>query len=254
MDSSLTKKKHTGKNPGGLLWKSMKTTPPARSILRIKRSHTLLLIACICIFLAAKRREHVTRLVFDAARKLAQEQTFTENQVPSADQVALVPGTSIRGERLRERVETAARLLHAGIVSHLILSGDGRNPNYHEPHAMRQMLRELGIADRFMTEDPAGLSTYESVQRAGQIAAGRPLVIVTQELYCGRSLLLARGLGVKAIACAIPSDSPQASMKREELACVRALIDLAGLRQWTESWEQRRNAHLTSDHSASVQG
>lgn len=149
---------------------------------------------------------------------MTQTEIYSEHQVPASSQVALIPCTSIRGSLLRDCVETAPRLYHAGVVSHLILSGDGRSPSYHEPHAMRHMLHTLGMPDYAMIEAPAGLSTYESIRRAGQIAAGRRLVIFTQQLYCPRSILLARGLGVQAIACSIPIEPRESSLAREEAA------------------------------------
>ncbi|WP_395744762.1 vancomycin high temperature exclusion protein [Prosthecobacter sp.] len=231
----------------------MKTRSPSRPLLKIVRTLTLLAIGCTCLAQAWKRKDRLSRLVLEATRQLTRTDIFSEQQVPAAQQVALVPGTSIRGSLLRERVEAAARLYHAGLVSHLILSGDGRCPSYHEPHAMRRMLQGLGVPDYAMVEDPAGLSTYDSIHRAGQIAAGRRLVIVTQELYCPRSLLLARGLGVPAIACSIPNQPRETSLAREEAACVRAVLDLAGLRDWTEAWEQHGSKHLTLLPKASTQ-
>lgn len=108
----------------------------------------------------------------------------------------------------------------------------------HEPCVMRQMLTELRVPAWAMTEDAAGLSTYDSIQRAGCIAEGRRLIIVTQELHCARTLLLARGLGVEALACALPSEVTASGLAREEKACMRTLLDLAGFRAWTQEVEQ----------------
>lgn len=223
----------------------MKTRPPPCIRSRFRRSLTVLIIGCMCLILGWTKKERLCSLVLLAARRLAHATTYDERHVPAAaSQVALVPGTSIHGSLLRQRVETAARLYHAGLVSHLILSGDGRSASYHEPHAMRGMLRGLGVPGEVMTEDPAGLSTYESIQRAGQIAAGRRLVIVTQELHAARALLLARGLGVDAVACALPSQPERAGIEREEKACVRAILDLVGFHRVTEEWEQKGRINL----------
>lgn len=230
-----------GKFGVGSLFTSMKTLPPSRHALRLNRSLMLLVLGCTCLtlWLCCKNSGRLCSLVRDSMRRLTRTRIMTEAEVPVGNQVALVPGTSIRGTLLRQRVEAAARLYHAGVVSHLILSGDGRSSDYHEPHAMRQMLLARGVPDYAMREDPAGLSTYESIQRAGQMAAGRRLVIVTQDLYAARALMLARGLHVNAIACALKFDAPKSSVLREDKACVRALMDLAGLRQWTQAMERQ---------------
>ncbi len=44
---------------------------------------------------------------------------------------------------------------------------------------MSQMLTELRVPAWAMTEDVAGLSTFVSIQRAGQMAGGKRLIIVT---------------------------------------------------------------------------
>ncbi|GEM_PF-2719282 len=117
---------------------------------------------------------------------------------------------------------------------------------------MRQMLMALGVPDHALREDPAGLSTYESIQRAGQIAGGRRLVIVTQELYAARALLLARGLGVNAIACSLAFDAPAPGIARENKACVRAMLDLFGLRHWTQKVEREGKIRVGSWTLASL--
>lgn len=217
----------------------MKAQPPSRPLIFLLRGAMLLAFGCSCVaaLVCCKGVNRCCWLVREAMRRLTHVESTAEAQVRGTHQVALIPGTSIRGSLLRQRVEAAARLYHSGIVSHLILSGDGRSASYHEPHAMRQMLRELKVPGHAMIEDAAGLSTYDSVQRAGRIAAGRRLIIVTQELYCPRALLLAWGMGVDARGCSLPSVPNEASLVREEKACVRALLDLMGLRSWTQNVE-----------------
>lgn len=213
--------------------------PPSHILVRMTRSFTLLALGCACLtlWIGCKAKSRLCWLVLESAKRFTEHGILNEAEVCVEKQVALVLGTSIRGSLLRQRVEAAARLFHAGKISHLILSGDGRQANYHEPREMRRMLTELHIPAWAMTEDAAGLSTFESIQRAGQMAGGRRLLIVTQELHCPRALLLARGLGVEALACALPSEPSAAGIVREGKACVRALLDLAGLRSWTQSME-----------------
>lgn len=228
-----------GKASGRTLFASMKTSPPSRLLTGIARNLTLLVfgISCATTWFNHRNRLRFCSLVLRTMQNLTRQGMMSETQMTGTSQVALVPGTSIRGALLRQRIEAAARLYHSGIVSHLILSGDGRSANYNEPHAMRQMLVELGVPRNALIEDAGGLSTYDSVQRASRIAAGHRMIIVTQELHCPRALLLAWGMGVNACACALPATSNEASIDREEKACIRALLDLAGLREWTEEVE-----------------
>lgn len=208
----------------------------------------LLLVTC----LGTRCRTDLGSLVRHSVALLTRAGMQQEDSMEPGRQVALIPGTSIHGQMLRQRVEAAARLYHAGIVSHLILSGDGRSLSYHEPHAMRRMLLALRVPEHAMLEDAGGLSTYDSIARAGRIAAGRRLVIVTQAWHCPRALLLARGLGINAIACALPSQPSQALQEREEKATLRAVLDLAGLRratEWAESFLTARSAAPRHDHA-----
>jgi vancomycin permeability regulator SanA len=217
----------------------MKTMPPSRALVRLNRLLTLAVLGflCVTLWICCKGRG-LWWLVRESTRRMTLAGLVTEAEVPGGRLVALVPGTSIRGNLLRQRVEAAARLYHAGSVSHLILSGDGRAATYDEPRAMRRMLADLGVPPHVMIEDAGGLSTYESIQRAGSIAAGNRLLIVTQELHCSRALMLAWGMGLDALACALPSTPAPASVAREEKAIVRAALDLAGLRSWTEKVEK----------------
>lgn len=221
--------------------------PSSRPLHRFTCTITLLALGCSCLTLwfACKAKGRLCWLVRESARRFTVADVLSEAEVPYGKQVALIPGTSIRGSLLRQRVEAAARLFHAGKVSHLILSGDGRSASYHEPRVMRQMLADLRVPAWAMTEDAAGLSTHDSIQRAGQMAGRRRLIIVTQELHCARALLLARGLGVEAMACALQAEPTASGIAREEKACVCALLDLAGFRAWTQNVKREGKICMT---------
>lgn len=231
-----------GKIPGASLFVHMKTLPPSRFLTCLARNLTLLVFGCsyLTTWFSHGNSGRFCSLVLHTIQRLTRQGMVSEDRMTGVSQVALILGTSIRGAFLRQRVEAAARLYHAGVVSHLILSGDGRSASYDEPRAMRQMLVALGVPKDAMIEDAGGLSTYDSIQRASRIAAGHRLVIVTQELHCPRALLLAWGMGVNACACALPGSANEAGVGREEKACVRALLDLAGFRGWTENIEREK--------------
>ncbi len=92
------------------------------------------------------------------------------------DRVALVLGTSKRTRQgwpnahFTRRIAAAAALYHAGRVRRLIVSGDAHNSRgSNEPADMRAALRELGVPDAAITEDPAGFRTLDSVVRAREV-------------------------------------------------------------------------------------
>ncbi len=177
--------------------------------------------------------------VIASAGRVAQDPA----QAPPAE-LALVPGTSLRGELLRQRMRAAAALYHAGKVKRLLLSGDGRSANYNEPRAMHRMARELGVPDTALTEDPGGLTTYDSVRHALDLVHGAAFTIVSQPAHCRRALLLARGMGADAHGLAAPGGAaPDAVSPREEQAALRAVLDLMGLRGLTSQW--KNDGHIT---------
>jgi SanA protein len=161
---------------------------------------------------------------------------------------ALVLGTSAKGQLLNNRCQTAAALFHAGKVKHLLLSGDGHHPSYNEPAMMRKLLIGMGVPASALKEDPAGLSTYDSLTRLRQTElTNQPCLIVTQSLHAARTALLATGLGIDGyVVLADPlSQGPTASQqKREARATIRAWLDLAGARQWTQLCKSTREIRL----------
>lgn len=205
---------------------------------------TFRLLLLLVLVIALLGKEGILNLAEHLARRAAASWTQdsvheTLAAVPAAEW-ALVPGTSIRGEKLRQRCQAAATLYHTGKVKHLLLSGDGRRASYDEPAAMRSQLLALGVPASAMVEDRNGLSTYDSVQKAIATAGAASWIIVTQRTYAPRALLLAQGAGLKACAAIVgPAESESAtSSRREARATVRAFLDLMGARSLTEKWER----------------
>lgn len=220
-------------------------------------------LLCLCLGLAfltvLVRPQGGFELAEAGATTLAawwtQDQVVTEVAVAPVADWALVPGTSIRGEKLRQRCETAAALYHAGKVKHLLLSGDARRANYDEPAAMRRQLQQLGVPAAAMREDRAGLSTFESVQKAAAIAREARWIIVTQATFAPRALLLAQGAGLQATAVLARSASaaePATLTRREARATVRAFLDLMGGRLLTEQWEKAGEVRIIGMRVASL--
>ncbi|MBP6640909.1 MAG: YdcF family protein, partial [Bacteroidia bacterium] len=88
-------------------------------------------------------------------------------KVPNA-KVALLLGTSrntATGPNVFffQRIESAARLYHAGKVQKIIVSGDNSKDNYNETEAMRRELVKRGVPDSAIVNDHAGFRTLDSV-------------------------------------------------------------------------------------------
>lgn len=168
-------------------------------------------------------------------------------EAPTADW-ALVLGTSARGQMLKERCQTAAALFHAGKVKHLLLSGDGRHPSYDEPATMRKLLVDLGVPNSALTEDPKGLTTYDSLNQArAKSSPEQSWLIVTQPLHAARTALLAKGLGLEGhvVVAGQSNVAPSAGQKqREARATIRAWLDLAGARRWTQACKNTKEVRL----------
>jgi SanA protein len=185
------------------------------------------------------------KLVLRTVASLTGDGVFTDaDSVPAADW-ALVPGTAVNGEKLRQRCRTAAALFRAGKVKKLLLSGDGRRAQYDEPAAMRHQLLALGVPGSALVEDARGLSTYDSIRKSFDTAAAAKWIIVTQRAYAPRALLLAGSADLSAVAIAAdPKGMPEAPTRREALATVRALLDVLGARSLTEKWEASREVRV----------
>jgi vancomycin permeability regulator SanA len=158
---------------------------------------------------------------------------------------ALVPGTAVGGELLKERCAAAAQLFHTGKVKRLLLSGDGRSSRYDEPAAMRRMLLAQGVPDRVLVLDRAGLSTYDSMRAAVELGGtGSQWVVVTQELYALRAVLLGQGFGLDTRVWVAAGVCGEAQALREAKALMRAVLDLVGARRWTQHCKLTREVRV----------
>lgn len=97
---------------------------------------------------------------------------------------------------LRDRVETAVGLYHAGAVRKIIMSGDNRFEDYNEPEAMMAYAISRGVPAEALQPDYAGRRTYDTCYRAKEIFGLEKAVLVTQEFHLPRALFTCQGLGV----------------------------------------------------------
>lgn len=153
-----------------------------------------------------------------------------------AEQVAVVFGAGIRGERpsriLAERIDAAVGLYRAGRVSKLLMTGDNGRSDYDEVSVMRRYAESLGVRPEDITLDYAGFSTYESCYRARAIFGVERAVLVTQGYHLPRAVYTCRALGVEAAGLAAPDWGRYPApllvrySLRELLATAKALVDV----------------------------
>lgn len=171
----------------------------------------------------------------DAGRRI-----HSVEDVPPAP-VGLVLGAKVHPDGrpssfLAARLDLALRLLRAGKVQRLLLSGDGVRPGYDEPGAMLDHLLGAGVpADRLIV-DRAGLDTYDSCLRARTVYDCSELIIVSQTYHLPRAVGIARHLGLSAYG--VGDDSVRRFRRpwlvgtvREQLAYLKAAGDLIRRRQ-----------------------
>jgi len=99
---------------------------------------------------------------------------------------------------LRERIEVGVALYEAGEVDVLIMSGDGDDSSgYGEPTIMRQVAEDMGVPSDAIIEDPLGLDTYSSCERAKDVYGVDSVVVATQEFHEPRAVWLCRQTGLE---------------------------------------------------------
>ncbi|HZM84141.1 MAG TPA: ElyC/SanA/YdcF family protein [Candidatus Limnocylindrales bacterium] len=99
---------------------------------------------------------------------------------------------------LRNRLDTAAELFRAGLVSWLLVSGDGRGASGDEPAAMTRYLVAAGVAAEAIVADGSGLDSHATCRRARDVFGVRRALLVTQGFHLPRAVALCRAAGIDA--------------------------------------------------------
>jgi len=159
---------------------------------------------------------------------------YREAEVPAAP-VALVLGSEVYADGspspfLAARLDIARRLLEAGKVRAILVSGDNMHFDYNEPGAMEVYLVARGVPATQVALDYAGFDTYDSCARAKQIFGVDQAIVVTQTYHVDRAVTLCRTLGIDATG--VGDDSVRIyrepwrnSVVRERGAVVKAAVD-----------------------------
>lgn len=131
---------------------------------------------------------------------------------PTPADVMIVLGSRVIGSEpgpmLRLRLEEALRLYRQGLAPIIIVSGArGDDEEVSEALAMRNYLVREGVPDeRILTEDKS-FSTHQNLANSQAVMSRhgyRTALIVSNASHIHRSLVLARGLGLEAIAAPAP--------------------------------------------------
>jgi len=122
------------------------------------------------------------------------------DNVPEADCILVLGAKVWSDERLsltlKDRVDYALKLYHAGKADKLLLSGDHGTKGYDEVNAMRHYAMEQGVPAENIFLDHAGFSTYESLYRARNVFMCESVVIVTQRFHLYRAVYIAKKFGL----------------------------------------------------------
>jgi vancomycin permeability regulator SanA len=163
------------------------------------------------------------------------------DDVPAAP-VALALGAQVYPDGtpspfLAARLDLAKQLFDAGKVRAILVSGDNMAVEYDEPDAMRAYLISAGVPADKVIADYAGFDTYDSCVRAKQIFGVTKLTVVTQGYHLPRAVATCRALGLDANGVGDYGPAQRSSEAwrrgaiRDQLACVKTVIDLVTQRQ-----------------------
>jgi vancomycin permeability regulator SanA len=172
-------------------------------------------------------------------RAAAHGRVYSEADVPAAP-VALVLGAEVYADGspspfLAARLDIAKRLLDAGKVKAILLSGDNRVWAYDEPADMEVYLIARGVPASQIVLDYAGFDTYDSCARAHRIFGVNRAIVVTQSFHIDRAIALCRDLGVDATGIGdssvkIYTGPWRRDVIRERGANVKAVLDVVSRR------------------------
>ncbi|WP_051178272.1 SanA/YdcF family protein [Nocardia concava] len=159
---------------------------------------------------------------------------YSVETAPPAD-VAIVFGAEVwangkPSSYLAARLDLGRKLLEAGKVKALLLTGDNGRASYDEPTAMRAYLIDHGVPAAKIALDYAGFSTYESCVRAHDIFGVTSAIAVTQDFSLPRTIALCRAAGIDATAVGddtqVHGDVYRKNWLREQLADTKAVYSI----------------------------
>jgi vancomycin permeability regulator SanA len=133
---------------------------------------------------------------------------------------AIVPGVRFRDGQpvsgLEQRLEMALSLFRTGRTRRILVSGDEERAG-HEATGMRAWLVDRGVPPARILVDPLGVRTLATMTRASHVYGVRNAIVCTQRIHVARTLFLAEGSGIDAVAYVPPSrPTPMGPGERHE--------------------------------------
>jgi SanA protein len=127
------------------------------------------------------------------------------------------------GAMLEDRLALGLRAMEAGAVESVLVSGGPETP------VMGRWLRSRGVASDRLVEDPLGVRTLATMERAARVFGIRDAIVCTQRFHLPRAVLLARHHGIDAVG--VPADRRRyarfrRNLVRERFARVLATIEM----------------------------
>ncbi len=147
------------------------------------------------------------------------------------------------------RVDTAARLYHAGRAPLVIASGAALDGSVSEAQIMANALRQHGVPDDAIVQESNSLTTYENALYTARLLDERKLdrvLVVTSALHMPRAMGVFRKQGVDSVAAGsppqivVPSDpafsfwQPNAHVLSASRSIVKEYVGM--LVYWLRGW------------------
>ena len=103
---------------------------------------------------------------------------------------------------LKDRLDVGIELYKQGVAPKLLLTGDNGTQEHNEIHVMLKYAKDAGVPEKDIFCDHAGLSTYDSMYRAGSIFNAERVMVVTQTYHQYRALYIGDKLGLEVMGVA----------------------------------------------------
>ncbi len=128
------------------------------------------------------------------------------------------------------RINAAKELYDSGKIKAFVLSGDNSRHDYNEPQDMKDKLVRLGVPEKIIYLDYAGLRTLDSVVRINKIFGQNEFIVVSQQFHNERAIFIAQYFGLTAYGYNAKDLNPgRFSYKtkiREKFARVKVFVDI----------------------------
>ncbi len=185
----------------------------------------ILILITITAFIANNKVESAT-----------EKYVYNDVSIVPANRVGLLLGTSKLlsngkpNQYFTYRIDAVVKLINAGKIKYVVISGDNSKNNYNEPQDMKDALMARGLPENRIYLDYAGFRTYDSVYRMQAIFGQTDFTIISQEFHNRRAVYIAQTLNLHAVGFNAQNVTKFYGFKtnvREKLSRVKMFIDLA---------------------------